>query len=106
EALVQILLDNLHPDADFEPAQDPMSLALSDSDRTLLAGIVMHEEEPLTEELLEGALEALRHRAHVAQRAGEIKRGIAEAERRGDVVTLLRLKQEKLELDRKLSGGV
>jgi DNA primase len=104
EALIQSLLGNLHPDSDFEPAQDPMSLALSDSDRTLLAGIVMHEEEPLTEELLEGALEALRHRAHLAQREGEIKRGIAEAERRGDVVTLLRLKQEKLELDRKLSG--
>jgi DNA primase len=106
EPLLQALIENLHPDSDFEPAQDPMSLALSDADRTLLAGIVMHEEEPLTDELLEGALDALRHRAHIAQREGEIKRGIAEAERRGDVVTLLRLKQEKLELDRKLSGAV
>lgn len=105
EPLVQALLENLHPDSGFEPAHDPMSLALSDSDRSLLAAIVMHEEEPLTDELLEGALEALRHRQQLAQREGETKRGIAEAERRGDVVTLLRLKQEKLELDRKLSGA-
>ena len=106
EPLVQALLENLHADAGFEPAQDPMNLALTDADRTLLAAIVMHEEEPLSDELLEGALEALRHRAQVAQREGEIKRGIAEAERRGDVVTLLRFKQEKLELDRKLSGAL
>ena len=105
ESLLEALLQNLQPDSGFEPAQDPMSLPLGDADRALLAGTVMHEEEPLSEELLEGALEALRHRGQLAQREGEIKRGIAEAERRGDVVTLLRLKQEKLELDRKLSGS-
>jgi hypothetical protein len=65
----------------------------------------MNEEEALTGELLEGAFEALRHRGQLAQREGELKRGIAEAERRGDIVTLLRLKQEKLELDRKLSSA-
>jgi hypothetical protein len=40
----------------------------------------------------------------VSQREGEIKRGIVEAERKNDVAALLRLKQEKLELDRKLAG--
>jgi len=55
-------------------------------------------------ELLEGALEALRHRWQLSQREIDIKRGIVEAERRNDVATLLRLKQEKLEMDRKLAG--
>ena len=64
----------------------------------------MREDELLTEELLEGALEALRHRGQLAQRENEIKRGIVEAERANDVAALLRLKQEKLELDRKLAG--
>jgi DNA primase len=105
EPLLDALLENLSADSGFEAAREPMSLPLSDSDRALLAGIVLSEEEALNEELLEGALEALRHRGQLAQREGEIKRGIAEAERRGDLVTLLRLKQEKLELDRKLSGS-
>jgi DNA primase len=106
ESLIQALLENLDADSGFPAARDPLGLAASDGDRALLAGIIMNEEEPLTEELLDGALEALRHRGQMAQREGEIKRGIAEAERRGDVITLLRLKQEKLELDRKLSGTV
>lgn len=83
---------------------DPLSLSLSDADRQLLARIVMKEETPLSEELLEGALEALRHRSSLAQREREIKQGISEAERRNDVTTLVRLKQEKLELDRKLAA--
>ena len=58
----------------------------------------MRESEPLTVDLLAGALDALRHQTQLSQREGEIKRGIVEAERRNDVVALLRLKQEKLEL--------
>ena len=46
----------------------------------------------------------MRHRSQLSQREGEIKRGIVEAERRNDVAALLRLKQEKLELDRKLAN--
>jgi hypothetical protein len=41
----------------------------------------------------------------LSQREGEIKRGILEAERKNDISALLRLKQEKLELDRKLAAG-
>ena len=77
---------------------------LSDVERGTLAKIVMNETEPLTPELLEGALEALRHRWQLSQREIDIKRGIVEAERKNDVAALLRLKQEKLELDRKLAG--
>jgi hypothetical protein len=82
-----------------------LDAVLKEADRQKLAGIVIHEDEPLSAELLEGALEALRHRRQISQREGEIKRGIVEAERRNDVAALLRLKQEKLELDRKLASG-
>ena len=85
-------------------AEDPMSLALEDVERKLLAEAVMREEGPLTQELLEGALEALRHRSHLSQREREIKQGILEAEKRNDVTAMVRLKQEKLELDRRLAS--
>jgi DNA primase len=87
------------------PSADPMSLALADADRALLARIVMREDEPLTAELLEGALEALRHRRQLSQREREIMRSVVEAERSNDAAAVLRLKQEKLELDRKLAEG-
>jgi DNA primase len=122
ESLLQTILEN-HP-ARREQAQagvpgapgvgalgwetgeklDPMSLPLAEADRTLLATIIMRETEPLTTELLHAALAALRHRARLSQREREIKQGIVEAERRGDVQELLRLKQEKLELDRELAA--
>ena len=84
---------------------DPLELPLSDSDRQLFMKIVMHSDEPLSPELLEGALEALRHRRWLMQRERDIKQGISEAERKNDVSTLMRLKQEKLELDRKLAAA-
>jgi hypothetical protein len=83
-----------------------MSLPLSDSDRTLLARVIMEAIEPLTEELLEGALEALRHRSQLAQRERDIKQGIFDAERRNDMATYVRLKQELLELDRRLAASM
>jgi hypothetical protein len=82
-----------------------MSLALADADRALLARIVIREDEPLTAELLDGALEALRHRRQLSQREREIMRSVVEAERSNDAAAVLRLKQEKLELDRKLAEG-
>jgi DNA primase len=102
-SLLEALL--LHEAGGAEGSRDPLSLPLDDTDRALLARILMREDEPLTPELLEGALDALRHTAQVAKREGEIKRGLEEAERRSDIEALLRLKQEKLELDRKLSRG-
>ncbi len=99
ETLLDSLLENK------EKIPDPMALPLSDSDRQLLMRIVMKGDEPLSPELLEGALEALRHRRWLGQRERDIKQGISEAERRNDVSALLRLKQEKLELDRKLAAA-
>jgi len=105
ETLLEALLQNALAIERGEDGMDPMSLPLAEADRQRLAKIVMRESEPLTAELLAGALDALRHQSQLSQREGEIKRGIVEAERKNDVVALLRLKQEKLELDRKLASG-
>jgi DNA primase len=86
--------------------KDPMALAWEEEERRLLAEAIMREEAQLTPELVEGALEALRHRSDLSQREREIKRGIIEAEKRNDWAALVRLKQEKLELDRKLASGL
>jgi DNA primase len=103
ETLFQILLENANVNAGA--ASDAMSLPFEEADRASLAAILMDEEQTLTEELLEGALEALRHRAQLGQRDRDIKLRIIEAERNNDVAGLLRLKQEKLQLDRKLAEG-
>ncbi|HEY2393210.1 MAG TPA: DNA primase [Candidatus Angelobacter sp.] len=105
EALLEALLQNALANERGEDGMDPMDLPLEEADRQRLARIVMRESEPLTADLLAGALDALRHQTQLSQREGEIKRGIVEAERKNDVVALLRLKQEKLELDRKLASG-
>jgi DNA primase len=104
ETLLEAILQNALAVERGEGADDVMALPLSDADRQRLAKIVMREDDPLTADLLAGALNALRHRRQISQREGEIKRGIVEAERKNDVAALLRLKQEKLELDRKLAG--
>jgi len=104
ETLLEAILQNALAVERGEGVGDVMALPLNDADRQRLAKIVMREEDPLTADLLAGALNALRHRRQISQREGEIKRGIVEAERKNDVAALLRLKQEKLELDRKLAG--
>jgi DNA primase len=104
ETLLEAILQNALAIERGEGMDDVMALPLSDADRQRLAKIVMREDEPLTADLLAGALNALRHHRQMSQREGEIKRGIVEAERKNDVAALLRLKQEKLELDRKLAG--
>jgi DNA primase len=105
ETLLEAILQNALAVERGEGEDDIMALPLSDADRQRLAKIVMREEDPLTGDLLAGALNALRHRRQMSQREGEIKRGIVEAERKNDAAALLRLKQEKLELDRKLASG-
>jgi DNA primase len=105
ETLLEAILQNVLAVERGEGVDDVMALPLSDANRQRLAKIVMREDEPLTADLLAGALNALRHQRQLSQREGEIKRGIVEAERRNDVAALLRLKQEKLELDRKLASG-
>lgn len=84
-----------------EDGTEPMSVALEDSDRTVLASALMREDEDLTPELVEGALEALRRRKLEA-RQRDLRRLIAEAERKGDFATVGQLIREKQEVDRAL----
>lgn len=105
ETLLEAILQNALAVERGEGVDDVMALPLSDGDRQRLAKIVMREDDPLTPDLLAGALEALRHRRQLSAREVDIKRWIVEAERKNDVAALLRLKQEKLELDRKLASG-
>jgi DNA primase len=105
ETLLEAILQNALAVERGEGVDDVMALPLSDANRQRLAKIVMREEDPLTADLLVGALNALRHDRQLSQRVGDIKRRIVEAERKNDVAALLRLKQEKLELDRKLASG-
>jgi hypothetical protein len=83
---------------------DPMSLELSDSDRAHLAEALLKEDEEITAELLESALEALRRRK-AESRLRELKEQIAEAERKNDNTRMMQLIQEKLELDRQLRSA-
>jgi len=82
---------------------DPMSLDLSDGERQLLAAVLLEDSEPVTGELLDSALDALRRR-HLERRKEEIKQQIVEAERQHDSAALARLVQEKLKLDRALAA--
>jgi hypothetical protein len=85
----------------FEDGSDPMSLELPDGERSLLAEALMKEDEEITAELLEGAIEALRRR-QLEARQRELKEQIAEAERQDDRGRLKQLIGEKLALDRQL----
>jgi hypothetical protein len=96
ESLIEALLN---ADSGIE---DAMNLPLGDSDRQLLAAVLMREEEELTPELLEGAIEALRRRC-LERRRRELQHRIAEADRKQDSATLTTLLQEKLELERALT---
>jgi len=96
ESLLEALL------AGGEEAADPIALPLSDSDRRLLASTLLREDEPLTPDLLEEALQALRRR-HLERQRLQLRTQIAEAERKNDAQALARLMQEKVELDRALA---
>ena len=54
---------------------DPLELAKSEEDRRLLASILMHDEEELTPETVEGAIRALR-RISLRRRLEEVQRSL------------------------------
>ncbi len=97
EALLTVLVQ-----ADAETL-DPLALELGDSDRHLLADVLMRDEEPLTDELVHGALEALRRR-HLERRQQQVRARIADAERKNDSAALAQLLQEKQRIDKDLSA--
>ena len=96
EAIVEALLS--------AESADPMSLPISEPDRALLAGILLHDHEELAPELLGSAIKALRQKKSLRSREQELKVHIAAAERRQDPAELARLMMEKLELDRALAA--
>jgi DNA primase len=88
--------------ADADEPPDPAALALSDSDRRLMAEVLMGDAEVLTAELLEGATEALRRR-HLERQQQQLRVEIADAERRNDSARLSQLLTEKQKVDRALA---
>jgi DNA primase len=84
-----------------EEGADPMALPLEEAERTVLASALMREDEVLTPELVEGAIEALRRR-RLEGRQRELKGLLGEAERNGDLAEVGKLMREKQEVDRAL----
>ncbi|HWZ83491.1 MAG TPA: DNA primase [Terriglobales bacterium] len=79
--------------------QDVMELAPTDADRRLLASILMHEEEELTPENLEGAVRALR-RIHLRRRLDQVQQDLQRSGRQMEEMQALL--QEKVRLKRAL----
>ncbi|HWR15904.1 MAG TPA: DNA primase [Terriglobales bacterium] len=81
------------------------SLPVNDHDRKILAECLMNEEEPLTPELMEGAILALRRR-HLERQQRELRDKIVDAERKNDSALLAQLLRQKVEIDRALAAHV
>jgi len=91
-----------------EQGLDQMSLPLEEADRSLLAAILMDEQEELTPELLESAIRSLRRRA-LRRQLEDLQHQLKEAERRQDPASAARLLQERINLRRAITamgGGV
>jgi DNA primase len=80
-----------------EEGGDPMSVPLSDGQRTLLASVLMHGGEELTPELLESALRSLKRRQQQRE-LEQLQRRVKELESKEDLASRAQLAQEKLRL--------
>src|SRR5664280_3920969 len=87
-----------------EQGIDPMSLALEEDARSLLATVLMDEHEELTPELLESAIRSLRKRRgeHDLE---QLQRKVKELESRPDVMSKAQLAQERLRLKQAMRSG-
>jgi DNA primase len=92
EALIDAILKALAEGTDL------MTLPLSEEDRALFMSVLMKDHEQLTAELLHGSIAALRFRL-LEHRQRELLRQIAEAARNNDPVAIVRLMQERQEVD-------
>ena len=93
ESLLQLLLS---------PIEDS---AIPESEQRLLASILMHEADELTQELIESAIEALRRRK-MERRKRQLNTSIADAERKNDMTQLTALLQEKLVIEKALRDQI
>ena len=80
---------------------DVMGMEMTDDERGMLAGVLMHDHEALTPELLHGAIGALRRR-ELEHRRRELVSRIEQAARSRDSAALAQLMQEKQDVDRAL----
>jgi DNA primase len=80
---------------------DPTSLELADSDRRLLASLLMQDSEPLSPQLLQLALQALR-KQKIEGRFRQVQAELRKAAGRRDDMEQARLAQEELKLRREL----
>jgi DNA primase len=94
ESLIDALLNMLPENADV------MALAVSDADRSLLAAILIKEEEELTAERLEGAVRALR-RIQMRRKLEQVQREL-QARQGQEPAQLQALLKEKIRLKRAL----
>src|SRR5271165_6850034 len=86
-----------------EQGLDPMSIALEDTDRNVLAAVLMDEREELTPELLESAIRSLRRRV-LRRQLEELQQQLKDAERRQDPASAARLLQERVKLRRAMTA--
>jgi DNA primase len=76
-------------------ARDVMELAPTDADRRLLASILMHEDEELTPENLEGAVRALR-RIHLRRQLDQVQQELQRSGRQMEEMQALLLERVRL----------
>ena len=95
ETLITALLEA------FEKGADPMSLQLSDSDRSMLAEALLDETDSLTPELLENSIQTLRGPALERQQKA-INVEIIDAAAKNDIERLRHLDSEKRRIVRHL----
>jgi hypothetical protein len=93
ESLIDVLLAT-------PESGDPLSLPMTDGDRSILASILMKEDEELTAERLEGATRALR-RIQLRRKLEKVQREL-QAQRTQEPGQLQALLEEKVRLKRAL----
>jgi DNA primase len=96
ESLIMSLLGTAES---ADEAKDPLDLAQTDEDRRLLASILMHDEEELTAETVDGAIRALRRihldRKREAAQQSVVRPGLSKEERNALLLEKVRLKLAK-----------
>jgi DNA primase len=80
---------------------EPLDALDAENGKPLLAQLLMHEREPVTDGEVEAALDALRRLAF-ERRQRDLRAEIAEAARRGDFARQTALAAERLKVDRAL----
>jgi len=86
-----------------EQSLDPMGLPLDESDRRLVASVLLDDHEELTPELIENAVRSLRKRA-ILRQLDNLQHQLKDAERRNDAALSARLLQERVRLRRAMGS--